>query len=355
VVGVGLEDDVGLLRRLKREFGYFCLELFEEQEVGLAIGGHWHPKGDLSSVEMYDSASSTWCEVAPMSQGRRYPGACVVDGAVYVTGGYNTDEGVRLSSVERYCPASDMWTSGASMPTRRCAHCTCAVGNYMTMYVLGGDCDGVLTSSVLKYEVGSDSWSEVAPMPEAVVDSTACVLGDMIYVFGGRNNDDDPVGTVYKYDVGADEWSTCTPMPEPRYHSRACSMGNMMYVVGGKDEGGVLMGSLFRYDPVSDSWSELAPMQAEMSSFGLYVLEEYMHAFDRSHAFVYDSSADSWSIGQGPNTPRDHFQACTVKVEVDLFDAMIVRAQQRRARYPEVAAHLKRLAGAGRGGCLTRV
>ena len=35
VVGDGLEDDVGLLRRLKREFGYFCLELFEEQEVCL--------------------------------------------------------------------------------------------------------------------------------------------------------------------------------------------------------------------------------------------------------------------------------------------------------------------------------
>ena len=55
-------------------------------------------------------------------------------------------------------------------------------------------------------------------------------------------------------------------------------------------------------------------------------------ASDESHSFVYDSSSDSWSAGQATSTPRYGFQACTVKVEVDLFDAMIARARQRGAR-----------------------
>jgi hypothetical protein len=109
-------------------------------------------------------------------------------------------------------------------------------------------------------------------------------------------------------------------------------MGRMMYVVGGEDDYGVMVASVYRYDSVSNSWNELAPMPAEMANFGLFVLEGSMHAFDRSHSFVYDSSTDSWSVGQGPNTPRRSCQACAVKVEVDLFDAMIARARQRRAR-----------------------
>jgi hypothetical protein len=100
VVAVGLEDDVGMLRRLKREFGYFCLELVEEQEVCLAIGGELNDGKALASVERYDSASGRWCEVAPMSQGRYLVGACVVDGVVYVTGGRDTELHT-LASVEQ--------------------------------------------------------------------------------------------------------------------------------------------------------------------------------------------------------------------------------------------------------------
>ena len=32
--------DVGLLLKLRREFGYFAIELMEEQEVAFAVGGY---------------------------------------------------------------------------------------------------------------------------------------------------------------------------------------------------------------------------------------------------------------------------------------------------------------------------
>jgi non-specific serine/threonine protein kinase len=195
------------------------------------------------------------------------------------------------------------------------------------MYVLGGHVDGEgATSSVLKYQVGSGSWIEVAPIPRALAYSTACVLGDIIYVFGGVTNGSRVVDTVYRYDVGANEWGTCAVMPEARHGSRACTMGSMVYVVGGLDDDFDEVASMYRYDPGSDSWSELAPMPVGMSRYGLYMLDCRMHAVDMEDSFVYDPSTDSWLAGQRLNTPRHTFQACTVRVEVDLFDAMIARA-----------------------------
>ena len=214
------------------------------------------------------------------------------------------------------------------MPFSRYDHCVCAVGN--SIYVLGGHSDGdEIISSVLKYEVGSGSWSEVSPMPEALRGSAACVLGDMIYVFGGYDDDGEAIGTVYRYDAGADEWSTCAPVPGPRCFSGACVMDSMVYVVGGQVGDNNTVDSVFRYDPGSDTWSELAPMPAKMTDLVLYVREGGVHASGRSHSFVYDPSSDSWSAGQAMGTPRYNFQACTVKAEVDVFDAMIGRARQR--------------------------
>ena len=67
----------------------------------------------LSSVERYDPAKNAWEAVAPMSAARAAPAAAVVDGKLYVMGGY--DSGIRLSSVERYDPARNEWVAMASM------------------------------------------------------------------------------------------------------------------------------------------------------------------------------------------------------------------------------------------------
>ena len=63
VVALDALADVQLLRRVKREFDYYAIDLFERQEVAFAIGG-WADGNTLSSVEKYDAASNTWLEVS---------------------------------------------------------------------------------------------------------------------------------------------------------------------------------------------------------------------------------------------------------------------------------------------------
>ena len=62
--------DVRLLRALKREFGYFAIELEPQQQqqssqAVYAVGG-WGGNGYLSSMEKYDPATDTWTELQPM-------------------------------------------------------------------------------------------------------------------------------------------------------------------------------------------------------------------------------------------------------------------------------------------------
>ena len=79
----------------------------------LYVMGGFDVPNRLSSVEQYDPAKNAWEAVAPMSTARQGPAAAVVDGKLYVMGGLNAR--TPLSSVERYDPVRNEWVAMASM------------------------------------------------------------------------------------------------------------------------------------------------------------------------------------------------------------------------------------------------
>ena len=201
------------------------------------------------------------------------------------------------------------------------------------MYVRGGlDAAGRDLPSVVKYDAGLDVWGEVAPFPAARCQSAACAVDSAVYVFGGRDIADTDTATTYRYDTVANEWSTCAPMPAAKNCHGACVLDGMVYVAGGAvAEGGQnrFMKTVFRYDPVSDTWSGVAPMLRVEGSTSLFVLGGRMHAVNSRNMYmeVYDPVTDSWSAAQAMGTQRMFAQACALKVEVNVFDAMIARAR----------------------------
>jgi hypothetical protein len=89
VAAPGARPNVSLLRALKREFGFYCIELLvaPEPEGALVIGGYGMD-GRLKSMERYDVSSGQWSMVAAMDTERTHFGTCVTStGDVYVTGG----------------------------------------------------------------------------------------------------------------------------------------------------------------------------------------------------------------------------------------------------------------------------
>jgi hypothetical protein len=200
--------DVGELRWLKREFGFYCIELSAEpQEVAFVIGGICD-LGTLSLVERYDVLSGLWREAAPMAMARSYFGLCGLSGGeLYAIGGEDVND-EQLASVERYNPDLDTWSAAPSLPRPRSLHCACTVGD--ALYVLGGveeDEEGEehTVSSVLKFDSRMQTWSEVAPMPAERDNAGACVLGSNIYIFGGRNDAMEKTSTTYRFSAETNE------------------------------------------------------------------------------------------------------------------------------------------------------
>jgi hypothetical protein len=155
VVEPGAHPSASLLRALKREFGFYCIELCAEQAVELEqsevayVMGRSRLSDFLSSMERYDVSSGQWSQVAAMGTARNHLGTCMVAGELFVSGRVGSNF-VQLSSVERYSPSSDTWSAMVPLPCAQRSHAAVAVGS--TMYVLGGVVGGPATASVLKFD-----------------------------------------------------------------------------------------------------------------------------------------------------------------------------------------------------------
>jgi N-acetylneuraminic acid mutarotase len=336
------ELDVSLLRALKREFGFYCIELTSNAEEVFVVGGH---AGDLvhsSMLERYDDVGRTWRAGASMKTGRSCFGLCALDGGIYVTGGVGAVN-VALACVERYDPAFDTWNVAPVMPRSRYGHYACTVGN--ALYVLGGMEDTVgdeeehATRSVLKFDSSTQAWSEVAPMTRPRSNFGACVLGSDIYVVGGsysRDGDRKPSSAMFCYDTVTNAWSRLPPMPKAIMGHSVCVVSGLVYVIGGQTSQHLadMVSSALRFDPVTNAWSEVAPMSTPKTGLALFVLggrlyaaggisgvDEFSSAMER-----YNAVSDSRELvsGVGVNSgPRVDFGAQVMHtLEVNLFDSL---------------------------------
>jgi hypothetical protein len=87
-----------------------------------------------AELDVYDPATNTWTTKAPMPAPRSYGAAGVIDGKLYVAGGWTVDED--SSGLEAYNPATNTWEARADMPTARSGIGAAVVNGIL--YVLGG-------------------------------------------------------------------------------------------------------------------------------------------------------------------------------------------------------------------------
>jgi hypothetical protein len=120
----GARPSVSLLRALKREFGFYRIELVVEKNVVFVVGGFDHANGrNSASVGVYESASGEWRNAAPMSTPRTEFAMCQVGSRLYVSCG-NFKHG-DLARVECYGPSFDVWRAAPAMPQPQYGHCAC--------------------------------------------------------------------------------------------------------------------------------------------------------------------------------------------------------------------------------------
>jgi hypothetical protein len=337
----GAYTSVSLLRVLKREFGFYCIELvrdepavLEQPESAFVMGGFDNEGVLLTTMERYTISSGQWVTVKAMNTERENFGACVVLGEIYVTGG----RGSCGRSVEKYSPSSDSWSTVASLPGHRSDHAAVCVGT--AMYVLGGIVDSTVSASVYKFDSTQGTWTEMAQMPQARMCFASCAIGCNIYVFGGCNATHEQ-GSVFQYNSMADTWSTLTPMEYTDCSIHACVLDDLIYIVAAGDGQDVL-----RFDPTLSTWSTLARTLTSHQGGASFVLDGCLHlaagglhsaAGDDSGVERYDAAGSTWAVVECLLEARHSFCAVTIGFtglaeDQDLFDMLILEAEAKRER-----------------------
>lgn len=193
-----------------------CINVNEQL---FAIGGH-DGKTALSSCEQFDFKTNSWSPIQKMRRARCGHGAARIENAIYVFGGFRTQQKTILEpSSERYDIETRQWTILAA-PPEPVGQPVCAVTtDFSTITVFCNDVDEVgfetRAPRCLTYAPAADQWT-VTALPSIFlgkVITAAWQLRDRLYVL-----DDD--AQMYATNDIEGEWLRLKCAPTEALHLR---------------------------------------------------------------------------------------------------------------------------------------
>ncbi len=162
----------------------------------------------LDTVEMYDPVTDTWATGKNMNHARGGAAVSVVDGNIYVMGGTGlpmiiNHPGPFLSSIEVYDSKRKHWREIGDMPTAKSGHTASVING--KIYVIGGYFrnQGQHTKDYKTIEIyhpRTGRWTQKPDMPDAKVGHKAEVINGNIYIIDEHNAT--LFATVEVYDTG---------------------------------------------------------------------------------------------------------------------------------------------------------
>lgn len=234
-------------------------------------------------------------ELGPMPFSNAEAGAAVLDGLIYLVGGFNGLEALMV-----YDPETDSWDRGPDIPQP--VHHASAAGFDGLLYVISGH---TAESLVQVYDPSTEAWSLAdgrVPTPRRAMGIV--VFDGRIHVMGGTSEISGGGGHVEHeaYDPMTDTWEKLAPLLEPREHGYAGVIDDKIYFASGRYLFGVRP-ELQIYDPKTDSWSFGPDLIEAVSGHAVQVVDNRLYVFggeDVPNRFVtdrtqrYDPFAEVW-------------------------------------------------------------
>jgi hypothetical protein len=266
----------------------------------LAANHVW--KFTTSAISSTYQTPEGWSLGAPMPTARDWAASAVVDDHVFVIGGA-TPPPYTYDDVEKYNTSMNAWTVLRNMPFDEFLIRGAAVNG--KIYVFGSSMDRVTYS----YDPDSDSWTKLKDFPNVKWIGSPAVVNGKIYVFGGIDENYEILYISLEYNPLTDTWAYKKSMPTKRYAPATAVYGNKIYVLGGNygtDRNEV-------YDPSTDTWQTKASIPFDNYGWGvageingkIYFVDSGTN-YTPARMGIYTISSNSWSVVDGPSTPRDY-------------------------------------------------
>lgn len=230
-------------------------------------------------VEAYDPATNRWSSKPDLPIGLHHAGAAAMDGALYVVGGF-TGDGDTLwnpsDRVFRFDPAGDTWTERAPLPTARGGLAVTAFRG--KLFAVSGYDGQENPVAVEVYDPALDQWAAVSPLPTPRDHLAAVAIGETLYAIGGRVrlNYRENLSTVEAYDAESNQWVPKADMPTPRSGIAAGVVNGWIYVFGGESGEGTFHQNE-RYSARFNRWQTMAPMPTARHGLGAAAVDGYIY------------------------------------------------------------------------------
>lgn len=280
--------------------------------VGAVVGNKWYVMGGYDGLNVqpqgivteYDAASDNWTVKKNMLIPAHHAAAVELNGKIYVFGGFVGRPGAKgwgpIANALMYDPATDSWKELAPMPTPRGSANAVAVDG--KIYVIGGahanvpgkpgteplwvGVPQIVTGAVEEYDPATNSWRKRAPMPTGRNHFFAAAVDGKIYAINGRLGTSfvtmsDVTDIVEEYDPKTDAWRYIGRSPTKRGDVAGGVLNGRIYVTGGEYEeprGKVTFWAFEAFDPKTNSWQILPHIQIARHGFAAAFLGSDFHA-----------------------------------------------------------------------------
>lgn len=262
---------------------------------GSLFENHAGPFG-LSTVEVYDTQTNTWQKGADMPTPRTNAKAAVVNGIIYIFGGYSSKDKFlqnwkMVDHVEAYDPRTDTWTRKKKMPISRFYFGLGVVAG--KVYLIGGttglgEGQEQRMDRVDIYDPATDRWTKGSKMPTRRNPGGVAVVDNDIYVIGGEGwplpqawGADQFLGSIEKYDPINRQWEKKPDLLEVKNWFSSAVVGNAIYLIGGYTREGALqeVATVNVYHPQTETWREIPALPNPLGPFDAATVNDKIYVF----------------------------------------------------------------------------
>ena len=228
------------------------------------------------------AGAQDWEKLPDMPVEKWEPGTVVLDGKLYLFGGYT--DGVRSSKQSHvFDPADGSWTRIQDLPSA-ITHMNMVLDG-RTVWFAGGFKDGYrghTIAEVWRYDVDLDRYTAAPLLPETRGGGGLALVGRRLHYMGGVEEDRDTDSPDHwVLDLAAWEadrragWTPAAPMPVPRNQFSCVTFDGKIYAIAGQfhhDSEQLDQARVDVYDPATDTWTSGPPLakghsHAEGSTF----------------------------------------------------------------------------------------
>ncbi len=267
-----------------------------------------HPKPSGDPERDFEWTEATACPVP-----RFEALGVVVDGEVWVMGGFLSSQLDVTQRVDIYDPRTDTWRLGPDLPG---AETHAGVVNIGRDIVLAGGFSGnvksrVTSAGVWRWNAENTAWEAEPDLPTPRAAVSMALIGTEVHAAGGLAEDGNTdSGQHVVLDLaGGNGWTNAAPLAVPRNHGGGASSAGLFFAVAGRHGWDEVAGDeplLDAFDPATNSWQTRASMPMPRSEIGastlvtsdgrlLVIGGSIPGPLPSASVLVYDPHEDAWS------------------------------------------------------------